>query len=134
MNIICLLVILFIYYYYSKYYDISYTYKFYFIIFIIFYLLLFYFVNYQPLFSYKIANNLRNVSTKPLHMLLPDYTHNYSPIKVELLNKQNFTCNKCKRDIDINDKYNIKLSYIYPIEVGGNNTNNLQIVCNNCYI
>lgn len=133
-GILFLFIICIIYYYYCRYYEQPY-YNTVSMSFIVIYIILYYFVNYQTKFTYKIANNLKNVHTQPLHSLLPDYKKSYNPTKVEILSNQHFRCNQCKKEILINDIDNsTKLSYIQPINIGGNNINNLQVLCNNCFM
>ena len=61
------------------------------------------------------------------------YEEGRDKTKVEILSKQHFRCNKCKTEITINNIDNSMLSYIQPLDIGGNTIQNLQVVCKHCF-
>lgn len=102
---------------------------------IIFSLIVYYIFNFQKGFAFKILNNMNDVHHKPLYDFGGmHYKNNQMDLlKNNLAMKQNHRCMNCHNPIlqkDIN-KYNI--SYITPLQFGGeNNINNLGLSCSTC--
>ena len=71
-----LIIIIVIAYFYDQRYPQSDTYKMYFGGAVILYLIFIYFMNYQQPFVYKMARNIKDVQTQPLHTIIPDYKLN----------------------------------------------------------
>ena len=96
-------------------------------------------MNYQQSFVYKIAKNVKNIQTQPLHAALPDFTTNKETlqsnnIKYQLANKQGLRCKSCQNPISLRDLESYKLSYDTPLEYGGqNDLTNLKIMCPTCF-
>ena len=103
------------------------------------FLVFLYFMNYQQSFVYKMAKNVQNIQTQPLHAALPDFTTNKETIqsnniKYQLANKQGLRCKSCKNPISLRDLEAYKLSYDTPLEFGGqNDLTNLKIMCPTCF-
>ena len=103
------------------------------------FLVFLYFMNYQQPFVYKMAKNVRDIQTQPLHAALPDFTGNSATvqsnnIKYQLANKQGLRCSSCKNPISLRDLESYKLSYDTPLEFGGqNDLTNLKIMCPTCF-
>lgn len=135
--IIFLAILSFIYYKININYNIfTNKYHYYFGGFIVLVLFINYLMNYQRGFVYKMASNIKNTNNIQMHELLPDYTkQNKSDaiVKNYLLNKQFYKCQFCNRDIDINYINEYNLSYITPIEYGGQvHIDNLCLICPTC--
>ena len=135
--IIFLAILFFIYYKINLNYNIfTNKYHYYFGGFIILVLFINYLMNYQKGFVYKMASNIKNTNNIQMHELLPDYTNKNKSdaiVKNYLLNKQLYKCQYCNRDIDINYINEYNLSYITPIESGGQvNIDNLCLICPTC--
>ena len=127
MNGITLLIIIVIIgYFYNNRYPQPTKYKVYFGIGCLIFLTFLYFMNYQQPFVYKMAKNVRDIQTQPLHAALPDFTGNSATvqsnnIKYQLANKQGLRCKSCKNPISLQDLESYKLSYDTPLEFGGQN-------------
>ncbi len=114
-----------IYYYYRKYSEIvPFKYDCYFVIVSVCYLLFFYSIHNVTGFKYKMVHNLKNVHNIPLHNLIPDYKIVHDPLKLKLLNTQNFKCSLCKNNISSFEIDNCQLNNI---------NNNIQLICPLCY-
>jgi len=139
MNGITLLIIIIIAgYFYNNRWPVSTRYKVYFGIGCSLFLVFLYFMNYQQPFVYKMAKNVRDIQTQPLHAALPDFTTNATVqsnnIKYQLANKQGLRCASCKNPISLRDLESYKLSYDMPLEHGGqNDLTNLKIMCPTCF-
>lgn len=122
--ILFFIVISIIYYYYRKYCEIvPFKYDCYFVILSICYLLFFYSINNVKNFKYKVVQNLKNVHNTPLHNLIPDYKIVHDPLKLQLLNNQNFKCSFCKNNISSSEINNCQVSNI---------NNKVHIICPLC--
>ena len=103
------------------------------------FLIFLYFMNYQKPFVYKMAKNVKDIQTQPLHSALPDFstnndTINSNNIKYQIANKQGLRCPSCKNPISLRDIETYKMSYITPLEFGGvNDVTNLKIMCPTCF-
>ena len=79
-------------------------------------------------------NNVQNTNNIRLHELVPDFRNKPDEIKYKLAEKQEFRCEGCKNNIDINYINYYKLSYKIPLNQGGSNdVTNLCLICPNCY-
>ena len=96
-----------------------------------------YFMNYQTPFVYKMAKNIKDIQTQPLHQSIPDFkmdTVKSDNIKYQVANKQNLRCPSCKNPISLRDLETYKLSYITPLNFGGqNDQSNLKLMCPTCF-
>ena len=139
MNGITLLIIIVIVgYFYNNRYPQTLWNKIYFGIGCSLFLVVLFFMNYQQTFVYKMAKNVRDIQTQPLHAALPDFTTNgtiqSNNIKYQLANKQGLRCASCKNPISLRDIESYKLSYDMPLEHGGqNDLTNLKIMCPTCF-
>jgi len=137
MNGITLLIIIVIIgYFYNQRYPQSTTYKVYFGIGCVIFLAFIYFMNYQQPFVYKMAKNIKDIQTQPLHASVPDFhtTINSHNVKYQLANRQGLRCTNCKNPIMLEDIHSYKMSYIVPIDQGGtNDPTNLKLICPTCY-
>ena len=83
---------------------------------------------------YKMLNNVQNTNNIRLHELVPDFRNKPDSIKYKLAEKQEFRCEGCKNNIDINYINSYKLSYKIPLNHGGSNdVTNLCLICPTCY-
>ena len=131
---IILALIVFIYYQYHIRYPLQFYQHVYLSIFIGGVLLIKYCMNYQKPLMYKMMNNVQNTNNIRLHELVPDFHNKPNSIKYKLAEKQEFRCESCKNNIDINYIDYYKLSYKIPLQYGGtNDVTNLCIICPNCY-
>jgi len=132
-----LIIIIVIAYFYNQRYPQSDTYKMYFGGAVILYFIFIYFMNYQQPFVYKMARNIKDVQTQPLHTIIPDYklnTVNSNNVKYKVADKQNLKCPSCQNTIVLEEIDYYKLSYITPLEFGGiNSPENLKLLCPTCY-
>ena len=138
MNGITLLIIIVIVgYFYNQRYPQSLKYKVYFGIGCTLFLTFIYFMNYQQPFVYKMAKNVRDIQTQPLHASIPDFqspTINSNNVKYQLANKQGLRCPNCRNPIMLEDVNSYKMSYIVPIDQGGSNDpSNLKLMCPTCF-
>ena len=94
-------------------------------------------MNYQKPFVYKMARNIKDVQTQPLHTIIPEYkinSINGNNVKFKIAEKQNIKCPSCHNTIILEDINQYKLSYITPLEFGGiNSPENLKLLCPTCY-
>jgi len=136
-GITLLIIIIFIGYFYNQRYPQTTIYKVYFGIGCAIFLTFIYFMNYQQGFVYKMAKNVKDIQTQPLHMSIPDFqspTINSNNVKYQIANKQGLRCTNCKNPIMLEDVNSYKMSYIIPIDQGGSNDqNNLKLICPTCY-
>ena len=137
MNGITLLIIIVIIgYFYNNRYPQSTKYKIYFGIGCTIFLTFLYFMNYQQPFVYKMAKNVKDIQSQPLHASVPDFhtTINSHNVKYQLANKQGLRCTNCRNPIMLEDIHAYKMSYIVPIDQGGtNDPTNLKLICPTCY-
>lgn len=124
-------------YIYNKNFPMNNKYKLYFIAFCLCYIIFIYFMNYQKPFVYKMAKNIKDIQTQPLHTMVPEYNiNNYSSsnIKFKIADKQGLRCPNCRNMIVLEDINNYKLSYITPLQYGGiNDQSNLKLICKECF-
>jgi hypothetical protein len=136
-SIILLIIVLICAYYYNKKYPQSKKNKIYFSLSILAYIIFIYFMNYQTKFVYKVAKNIDDMQRRPLHTILPEYkakTIDGNNIKYKIADKQNLRCLSCKNNIVLEELNSYKLSYITPLEFGGQNTpENLKLLCPTCF-
>lgn len=135
-KLILLGIISFIYYKINIYSPFSLMTNIYFGGFICICLILMYLMNNQPQFMYKMANNVRNSNNIKLHELIPDYqgANKNNDVKYTLADKQLLRCKGCLNPIDIGYINEYKLSYITPLNMGGdNNISNICLLCPHCY-
>jgi hypothetical protein len=96
-----------------------------------------YFMNYQKPFVYKMAKNIKDIQTQPLHTIVPEYNINNTSsanIKFKIADKQGLRCPNCRNPIILEEIQKYKLSYIVPLQYGGNNEpSNLKLLCPNCF-
>ena len=94
-------------------------------------------MNYQKPFVYKMAKNIKDIKTKQLHTIVPEYNINNttsSNIKFKIADKQGLRCPNCRNPIILEEIQKYKLSYIVPLQYGGNNEpSNLKLLCPNCF-
>ena len=138
MNGITLLIIVLIGgYMYNKNYQVDKKTKMYFgggcILFFIF----IYFMSYQKPFVYKMAKNIKDIQTQPLHTIVPEYNINSTSsanVKFKIADKQSLRCPNCRNHIVLEDIDKYKLSYTVPLQYGGSNDpSNLKLLCPECY-
>ena len=88
-------------------------------------------------FLYKMAKNVRDIQSQPLHASVPDFqnpTINSHNVKYQLANKQGLRCTNCRNPIMLEDINSYKMSYVIPIDQGGSNDpTNLKLICPTCY-
>ena len=136
-GITLLIIVVFVGYFYNNRYPQTTKYKIYFGIGCAVFLTFLYFMNYQQPFVYKMAKNVRDIQSQPLHASVPDFqnpTINSHNVKYQLANRQGLRCTNCKNPIMLEDINNYKMSYILPIEQGGSNDpTNLKLICPTCY-
>jgi len=94
-------------------------------------------MNYQKPFVYKMANNIKDVNSKSLHSVIPDFNINYSipsSIKLKLADKQGLKCSNCRNSMLVDEIDNYKISYVTPLQYGGkNDPSNLKLLCPTCF-
>tara|TARA_B100000941_G_C28416450_1_gene506367 strand:- start:198 stop:629 length:432 start_codon:yes stop_codon:yes gene_type:complete len=138
MNGITLLILtIVIGYFYNNRYPQPMKYKIYFGIGCTAFLIFLYFMNYQTSFVYKMGKNIKEINEKPLYQSIPDFnfeTVKSDNIKVKLANRQNLRCLSCHNPIGLRDIDSYKLSYITPLQYGGqNDISNLKLMCPSCF-
>ena len=131
---IILLLIIVAYYQYHIRWPLQFYQHVYFFIFVGGVVMIKYCMNYQQPLMYKMLNNIQNTNNIRLHELVPDFRSKPNSIKYKLAEKQEFRCEGCKNNIDINYIDHYKLSYKIPINKGGSNdVTNLCLICPTCY-
>lgn len=136
-GITLLIIIVFIGYFYNNRYPQPTKYKVYFGIGCAVFLTFLYFMNYQQPFVYKMAKNIKDIQSQPLHTSLPDFqnpTINANNVKYQLANRQGLRCKNCYNPIMLEDINSYKMSYLIPLDQGGSNDpTNLKLICPTCY-
>ena len=96
-----------------------------------------YFMNYQKPFVYKMAKNIKDIQTQPLHTIVPEYNINNtssSNVKFKIADKQGLKCPNCRNGMVLENIQKYKLSYIVPLQYGGGNEpSNLKLLCPECF-
>ena len=135
MKVYIILIILIVaYYQYHIRWPMQFYQHVYFFLFVGGVLMIKYCMNYQRPLMYKMLNNVQNTNNIRLHELVPDFRNKPDSIKYKLAEKQEFRCEGCKNNIDINYINSYKLSYKIPLNHGGSNdVTNLCLICPNCY-
>jgi|TARA_B110000495_G_scaffold201961_1_gene220698 hypothetical protein len=135
-GITLLIIVVFVGYFYENRYPQPTKYKVYFGIGCTIFLTFLYFMNYQQPFVYKMAKNVRDIQSQPLHTSVPDFqnTINSDNVKYQLANRQGLRCPNCKNPIMLEDINSYKMSYLIPLDQGGSNDpTNLKLICPTCY-
>ena len=136
-GITLLIIIIFIGYFFNRRYPQPLKFKIYFGIGCTVFLVFIYFMNYQKNFVYKVARNIKDIQTQPLHSAIPNFhnpTIKGNNFKYQLADKQGLRCHSCKNPIMLEDINSYKVSYITPLNMGGlNDPSNLKLICPSCF-
>ncbi len=136
-SIVILITIIIIYYQINRRYPTKLTKKnhLYFISFCIIYSLIIYLTKYQKIFVYKVLKNIKEADEKPLfdvNSMIYKETK-MEGLKNHLAMRQGWRCISCQNPILQKDIYLSSISYIKPLQLGGeNDITNLGIVCHSC--
>ena len=135
--IIILAVIIAIYYQiYKRYPDyLTNQHHLYFGVFITGYVILYYMMVFQKPFIYNIIKSIKDVDEQPLYdkSSIVYKQNQMDGLKYNLAMRQGWRCLHCQNPILQKDIHNHEISYIKPLQFGGeNNINNLGIKCNTC--
>lgn len=135
--ILFLALLIFVYYqiYYRFPFFIPFSYHFYFWSFVGVYLIIYYILTYQRPFAIRMMTNMNEASNKPLYDFKGKYykDNQTNLLKNNLAMRQGWRCLNCQNPILNKDISNYHISYIKPLQFGGeNNINNIGLSCSTC--